>query len=52
MSCSDYRHRNQPTIEDMLKTAWVLRLDSRQKQIGFVHSSKLTDDERESLQED
>ena len=51
MSCSDYLHRNQPTIEDMLKTAWVLRSDPRRQQIGFVHASKLTDEEREALQE-
>jgi len=36
----------------MEDTAWVLRSDPRRQQIGFVHASKLTDDERYVLQED
>jgi len=52
MSCSDYRGKNQPTLEDMKETAWVLRSDPRRNQIGFVHASKLSDDERDVLQED
>src|SRR5262245_50507396 len=49
-SCSDYRNRNHPSLEDMQATAWVLRSDPRRQQIGFVHASTLTDDERNVLQ--
>jgi len=45
-SCSDYLSRSQPTVKDMEAIAWVLRSDPRRNQVGFVHSSKLTDDER------
>jgi hypothetical protein len=45
-SCSDYLGRNQTTIKDMEAIAWVLRSDPRRNQVGFVHSTKLTDDER------
>jgi len=36
----------------MEEIAWILRSDPRRNQAGFVHSSKLTDDERYVLQED
>lgn len=52
MSCSRYHNRNEPSLKDMEDTAWVLRSDPRRQQIGFVHASKLTDDERYVLQED
>lgn len=45
-SCSDYLNRNQPTIADMQAIAWVLRSDPLRNRVGFVHSSKLPDDER------
>jgi hypothetical protein len=36
----------------MEETAWLLRSDPHRKQVGFVHSSRLTDDERYVLEED
>jgi hypothetical protein len=36
----------------MEDVAWVLRSDPRRHQVGFVHASKLTDEERHVLQED
>ena len=51
-SCSDYLNRNQPTVRQMEEIAWVLRSDPRRNQIGFVHSSKLTEDERHVLTEE
>ena len=52
MSCTRYSDRSQPSIQEMESIAWVLRTDPLRKQIGFVHASKLTDDERHVLQED
>ena len=51
-SCSDYLNRNQPTVRQMEEIAWVLRSDPRRNQIGFVHSSKLSEDERHVLTEE
>jgi hypothetical protein len=51
-SCSQYHDRNHPTVPDMESIAWVLRTDARRNQVGFVHSSKLADEERYVLQED
>lgn len=50
--CSRYHDRSQPTLRDMQEVAWVLRSDPRRHQIGFVHASKLTDEERHVLPED
>jgi len=36
----------------MQEVAWVLRSDPRRHQIGFVHASKLPDEERYVLPED
>jgi hypothetical protein len=51
-SCSRYVNRNHPTIREMEQTAWLLRSDPHRNQIGFVHSSRFTDDERYVLEED
>ena len=51
-SCSGYLDRNQATVRELEEIAWILRSDPRRNQAGFVHSSKLTDDERYVLQED
>jgi hypothetical protein len=50
--CSRYHDRSKPTLLDMQEVAWVLRSDPRRRQVGFVHASKLTDEERYVLQED
>jgi len=36
----------------MEQTAWVLRSDPHRNQMGFVRSSRLTDEERYVLDED
>ena len=51
-SCSRYHDRSQPSVEEMETIAWILRTDARRNQVGFVHSSKLTHEERHVLQED
>jgi len=51
-SCSRYLDRNHPSVSEMESIAWILRTDARRNQVGFVHSSKLPDDERHVLQED
>jgi hypothetical protein len=35
-SCSQYVHKNHPSIWDMEEIAWVLKTDPKRKQIGFV----------------
>jgi hypothetical protein len=51
-SCSRYGDRRQPSLRDMEDIAWVLRSDPRRNQVGFVRSSRLTDEERYVLEED
>ena len=51
-SCSRYSDRNTPRLRDMEEIAWILRSDPHRKQVGFVRSSRLTDEERYVLQEE
>jgi hypothetical protein len=51
-SCSDYADRRQPSLADMQEIAWILRTDVLRNQVGFVRSSRLTDEERYVLEED
>jgi hypothetical protein len=51
-SCSRYADRNQASLREMEEIAWVLRSDPRRGQVGFVKSSKLSDEERYVLEED
>ena len=50
-SCSRYVNYNHPTIREMEETAWLLRSDPH-KQVGFVHASRLSDEERYVIEED
>ena len=50
-SCSRHVDRNHPTIREMEDMAWLLRSDPHRK-LGFVHSSRVTDDERYVVEED
>ena len=52
VSCSGYCDRRQPSLREMEQTAWVLRSDPHRNQMGFVRSSRLTDEERYVLEED
>lgn len=51
-SCSGYGDRSQAGLREMEEIAWILRSDPRRSQVGFVHSSRLSDDERYVLEED
>jgi hypothetical protein len=51
-SCSRHSSRSEPSLREMEEVAWVLRSDPRRNQVGFVHSSKLNDEDRFVLQED
>jgi hypothetical protein len=51
-SCSHYLNGNQPTIKEMEEIAWILRSDPHRTQAGFVHASRLTEDERHVLEGD
>ena len=50
-SCTGYTNRNHPSIREMEEIAWHLRSDPR-KPTGFVHASRLTDEERHELEQD
>lgn len=51
-SCTRYSNREQSGIREMEEVAWILRSDPQRKQVGFVRSSRLTDEERYVLEED
>ena len=51
-SCSRHLDRTEASIREMEEIAWILRSDVRRHQVGFVHSSKLIDEERYVLEED
>jgi hypothetical protein len=51
-SCSRYSDLSRPSVREMEEIAWVLRADPRRSRVGFVHSSKLADDERYVLPDD
>ena len=52
MSCSGYADRNHPSLRHMEEIAWVLRSDPRRNQVGFIRSSRLSDEQRYVLDED
>jgi hypothetical protein len=52
VSCSSYRDRSQASLREMEEIAWLLRSDPHRNQVGFVRSSRLTDEERYVLEED
>ena len=52
LSCSDYADRRQASLREMEEMAWILRSDALRNQVGFVRSSRLTDEERYVLDED
>ena len=51
-SCSRYSDRGRPSLREMEEIAWVLRSDPHRNQVGFVKSSKLSDEDRYVLKED
>ena len=51
-SCSRYGDRNQASLREMEDIAWVLRSDPVRNQVGFIRSSRLSDEERYVLEED
>ena len=51
-TCSDFNERVQPGLREMQEIAWILRTDPHRKQIGFVRSSRLPDEERYALKDD
>jgi hypothetical protein len=51
-SCTEYVHRQHPSLWQMEDIAWVLRTDPHRKQIGFVQSRKLPIVERHVLGDD
>lgn len=51
-SCSRYGDRRLPSLREMEELAWVLRSDPHRNQVGFVRSSRLTDEERYVIEED
>ena len=52
VSCSRYSDRRQASLREMEELAWVLRSDPHHNQVGFVRSSRLSDDERYLLDEE
>jgi hypothetical protein len=51
-SCTEYLDRNHPSLYHLEDIAWVLRTDSRRKQVGFVRSRDLKFKERFVLEEE
>lgn len=51
-SCSGYSDRRQASLREMEQLAWILRSDPHRNQVGFVRSSRLSDEERYVLEED
>jgi len=51
-SCTHYVGQNHPRVREMEEIAWILRTDTLRKQVGFVRSSRLKDEERYVLEED
>jgi hypothetical protein len=49
--CTSYSDRRQPSLREMEETAWILRSDPRKREIGFVHASKLLEEDRYVLEE-
>jgi len=50
--CSEYLHRNHPSLYHMESIAWVLRTDASRKRIGFVRSRDLKVSDRFVLPDD
>lgn len=48
-NCSEYLHKNHPTLGEMREAAWILRTDPTRKAIGFVPYKNLTAEERGKL---
>jgi hypothetical protein len=51
-SCTEYLHRNHPSLYDMESIAWVLRTDASRKRIGFVRARDLKPSDRFVLPDD
>ena len=51
-SCSRYGDRNQTNLREMEEIAWILRSDPHRHQVGFIRSSRLSDEQRFVLDED
>jgi hypothetical protein len=45
-SCTEYLSRQHPSLYHMEDIAWILRTDTKRKQVGFVRSQDLTPRER------
>ena len=52
VSCTRYSDRRLASVQEMEALAWILRSDPHRNQVGFVRSSRLTDEERYVLEED
>ena len=52
VSCSSFSDRRKASLREMEEIAWVLKSDPHRNQVGFVRSSRLTDEERYVLDED
>ena len=52
VSCSRFSDRRKASLREMEEIAWVLKSDPHRNQVGFVRSSRLTDEERYVLDED
>ena len=51
-SCSSYGDRSRPSLREMEEIAWILRSDPLRNQVGFIRSSRLSDEERYVLEDE
>ena len=51
-ACSEYEDDRQPTYQELVQQAWILRPATRRRTAGFVHVRELGDDEAAAVFED
>lgn len=51
-SCTGYADKSMPSLYYMEDIAWILRSDTKRKQVGFVRSRDLKFEERHRLTDD
>lgn len=51
-SCTGYSDKTLPSLYHMEDIAWILRSDSKRKQLGFVRSRDLKFEDRHRLTDD
>lgn len=51
-ACSEYQHRQLPSLWHMEDVAWILRTDPKNKRVGFVRASEVRPHLRHVLEDE